>query len=65
MVTSLSPRAHALGLGQLTSQTEEREKQEGGEAPVQGPRRVAVHFGILAGTHLYPEICDVRHGWLP
>lgn len=32
---------------------------------MQGPRCVAVHFGILAGTHLYPEVCDVRHGWLP
>lgn len=32
---------------------------------MQGPRGVAVHFGILTGTHLYPEVCDVGHGWFP
>lgn len=51
--------------GLLTSQTEEGDEQDWGHAEVQGPRRVAVHFGVLAGAHLYPEVCDVRHGWFP
>lgn len=53
------------GFGLLTSQTEERGEQDRGRAEVQGPRRVAVHFGVLAGAYLYPEVCDVRHGRFP
>lgn len=50
---------------QLTGYAEERDEQGQGQAGAQGPRGVAVHFGILAGTHLYPEICDVCHGRCP
>lgn len=43
----------------------EAEQQERGGAGVEGPRSVAIHFGILARAHLHPEVCDIRHGRFP